>query len=82
MRLRECKLRGNQVFELSDRFEMNGKDYLALDPDDDAWTVLVPEARDVKKMWALATAEKSHLKEDCEEFLKQMDDNGNQKGKM
>lgn len=86
IRLRECTLRGYQVFALSDRFQLNGKDYLYIDPDAVSWTVLVPEPSDVKKMWALETElaglEKSHLKEDCEEFIKQMNDNGNQEGEL
>lgn len=81
MRLRECNLRGYEVLRLSDRFQRNGRDYLVLEPQADSWTVLVPEANDLKKTWALETdltrLEKTHLKEDCEEFVKQMNDKQN-----
>nr|XP_055058451.1 uncharacterized protein LOC129442424 [Misgurnus anguillicaudatus]XP_055058481.1 uncharacterized protein LOC129442439 [Misgurnus anguillicaudatus] len=82
MRLRECNLRGYEVLRLSDRFQMNGRDYLVLEPQADSWTVLVPEANDLKKTWALETdltrLEKTQLKEDCKEFVKQIDDKQNQ----
>lgn len=84
IRLRECTLRGYQVCGLSDRVQLNGKDYLTLDPEAVSWKVLVPEASDIKKIWALeielAGHENSHLKQDCEEFFKQMNENGNQEG--
>lgn len=84
IRLRECKLRGYQVLQLSDRFQLNGKDYLTLDSDSDSWTVLMPEAQDLKQSWTLkaeqASLEKFNLKEECEEFMKEMDDTQNQEG--
>lgn len=84
IRLRECKLRGYRVLQLSDRFQLNGKDYLTLDSDRDSWTALMPEAHDLKKSWTLkaehASLEKTHLKEECEEFVKQINDAQNQEG--
>lgn len=84
IRLRECKLRGYRVLQLSDRFQLNGKDYLTLDSDSDSWTVLMPEAQDLKQPWTLkaehASLEKIHLKEECVEFIKQMNDTQNQEG--
>ncbi|KAF4117084.1 uncharacterized protein LOC131529589 [Onychostoma macrolepis] len=83
-RLRECKLRGYRVLQLSDRFQLNGKDFLSLDSDSDSWTVLKQEAQDLKQPWTLkaehASLEKIHLKEECEEFIKQMNDIQNQEG--
>ncbi|XP_043114000.1 uncharacterized protein LOC122358258 isoform X2 [Puntigrus tetrazona] len=82
MRLRECRLRGYQVLQLSDRFQLNGTDYLSLDSDSDSWTALMPEAQDLEKLWTFkvehASLEKIHLKEECEAFIKQMNDNQNQ----
>lgn len=82
--LRECKLRGYRVLQLSDRFQLNGKDYLSLDSDTDSWTALMPEAQDLKQSWMLkadyVSLEKIHLKEECEEFIKQMIDTQNQEG--
>ncbi|KAK2901148.1 hypothetical protein Q8A67_009263 [Cirrhinus molitorella] len=82
IRLRECKLKGYRVLQLSDRFQLNGEDYLTLDSDTDLWTVLVPEAQDLKQSWTLkaenASLEKIHLKKDCEEFIRQMNDTQNQ----
>ncbi|XP_073705772.1 uncharacterized protein [Garra rufa] len=84
IRLRECKLKGYHVLQLSDRFQLNGKDYLILDSDTDSWKVLIPEAQDQKQSWTLkakhASLEKIHLKEECEEFIKQMNDTQNQEG--
>ncbi|XP_016090896.1 class I histocompatibility antigen, Gogo-C*0203 alpha chain-like [Sinocyclocheilus grahami] len=84
IRLRECKLRGYRVLQLSDRFQLNGKDYLTLDSDTDSWTVLMPEAQDLKQSWTLkaeqASLEKIHLKEECEEFIKRRNDTQNQEG--
>ncbi|XP_059358129.1 uncharacterized protein LOC132096654 isoform X2 [Carassius carassius] len=83
-RLRECKLRGYRVLQLSDRFQLNGKDYLTLDSDSDSWTVLMPEAQGLKKSWTLkaecTSLDKTHLKEECEEFIKQINDAPNQEG--
>ncbi|KTG33590.1 hypothetical protein cypCar_00032048 [Cyprinus carpio] len=84
IRLRECKLRGDRVLQLSDRIQLNGKDYLTLDSDTDSWTVLMPEAQDLKKSWTLkaeqASLEKIHLKQECEESIKQWNDTQNQEG--
>ncbi|XP_050951967.1 uncharacterized protein LOC127154467 [Labeo rohita] len=84
IRLRECKLKGYRVLQLSDRFQLNGKDYLILDSDTDSWTVLIPEAQDLKQSWTLkaeyASLEKTYLKEECEEFIKQMKNTQNQEG--
>ncbi len=45
----------------------------------------MPEAQDLKQSWTLkaeqASLEKIHLKEECEEFMKEMDDTQNQEGK-
>ncbi|KAL0200379.1 hypothetical protein M9458_003566, partial [Cirrhinus mrigala] len=64
------------------RFQLNGKDYLILDSDTNSWTVLIPEAQDLKQSWTLqakyASLEKIHLKEECEKFIKQMNDTQNQ----
>ncbi|XP_067219890.1 uncharacterized protein [Chanodichthys erythropterus] len=84
IRLRECKMRGYQVLQLSDRFQLNGRDCLTLDPESDSWTVLMPEAHDLKQSWTLeaehTSLEKVHLKEECEEFMKQMNDTQDQEG--
>lgn len=44
----------------------------------------MPEAQDLKQPWTLkaehASLEKIHLKEECEEFIKQMNDTQNQEG--
>ncbi|KAK7158951.1 hypothetical protein R3I94_005325 [Phoxinus phoxinus] len=81
-RLRECKMRGYQVLQLYDRFQLNGRDCLTLDPETDTWTVLMPEAQDLKQFWTLeaehTSLEKTDLKEDCKNFIKQTDDTQNQ----
>lgn len=83
-RLRECKMRGYQVLQLYDRFQLNGRDCLSLDPETDTWTVLMPEAQDLKQLWTLeaehTSLEKTDLKEECKDFIKQMDDTQNQEG--
>ncbi|XP_051990374.1 uncharacterized protein LOC127649359 [Xyrauchen texanus] len=85
IRLRECQLRAYRVFRLSDRFQLNGKDYLALDSETGTWTVLEPEASGLKQTWELeaehGSLEYTHLKEECEELIKLMnDDIQNQEG--
>ncbi len=44
----------------------------------------MPEAQDLKQPWTLkaehASLEKIHLKEECVEFIKQMNDTQNQEG--
>ncbi|XP_051553092.1 uncharacterized protein LOC127440507 isoform X2 [Myxocyprinus asiaticus] len=81
IRLRECKLREYRVLRLSDRFQLNGKDYLALDSVTGSWTALEPEARNLQT-WARAAEclEKTQLKEECEEFIKLMNDTQNKEG--
>ncbi|XP_067309220.1 uncharacterized protein [Pseudorasbora parva] len=83
-RLRECKLRGYRVLQLSDRFQLNGRDCLTLDPETNSWTVLMPEVQDLKRSWTLeaehTSLEKTHLKEECEDFMKQMNNTKNQEG--
>ncbi|XP_051556831.1 uncharacterized protein LOC127442674 [Myxocyprinus asiaticus] len=84
IRLRECQLREYRVLRLSDRFQLNGKDYLALDSETGSWTVLEPDAIGLKQTWALeaerASLEYTHLKEECEELIKLMNDTQNQEG--
>ncbi|XP_039533586.1 uncharacterized protein LOC120482905 isoform X2 [Pimephales promelas] len=83
-RLRECKMQGYQVLQLYDRFQLNGRDCLTLDPETDTWTVVMPEALHLKQLWTLqgehTSLEKTDLKEECKDFIKQMDDIQNQEG--
>ncbi|CAM4594202.1 unnamed protein product [Leuciscus chuanchicus] len=85
-RLRECKMRGYQVLQLYDRFQLNGRDCLTLDPETDTWTLLMPEAQDLKQLWTLEaeleSLEKTDLKEECKDFIKLMDDTQNQEGRV
>lgn len=84
IRLRECKFRGYQVLQLSDRFQLNGRDYLILDPQTDSWIMQMPELHDLKQPSmpeAESTSlEKIHLKDECEEMIKEMNDTQNQEG--
>lgn len=79
-------MRGYQVLQLFDRFQLNGRDCLTLDPETDTWTLLMPEAQDLKQLWTLeaehTSLEKTDLKEECKDFIKQMDDTQNQEGMM
>lgn len=83
-RLRKCKFRGHQVLQLSDRFQLNGRDYLILDPQTDSWTALMPELHNLKQPSMLgaesASLEKIHLKDECEQLITEMNDTQNQEG--
>ncbi|TRY93718.1 hypothetical protein DNTS_029414, partial [Danionella cerebrum] len=78
IRLRECKLRGCEVVELSDRFQRNGRDYLILDSETGSWTKLIPEEHDLQHPAMIEAEPSIHLREECEDFIKQMNDYQNQ----